>query len=50
MVNVFVGSTLNLTGQSVEVILLTMSVYLVISLTISLFMNIYNRRTALEER
>jgi len=50
VVNVFVGSTLNLTGQSVEVILLTMSVYLVISLTISLFMNIYNRRTALEER
>lgn len=50
LVNVFVGSTLNLTGQSVEVILLTMAVYLVISLTISFLMNIYNRRTALEER
>ncbi|WP_299948523.1 ABC transporter permease subunit [uncultured Ruegeria sp.] len=50
LVNVFVGSTLNLTGQSVEVILLTMAVYLTISLTISLLMNIYNRRMALMER
>lgn len=50
LVNVFVGSTLNLTGQSVEVILLTMGVYLTISLTISLLMNIYNRRMALKER
>ena len=50
LVNIFVGSTLNLTGQSVEVILLTMSVYLVISLSISLLMNVYNRRMALKER
>ena len=50
LVNIFVGSTLNLTGQSVEVILLTMTVYLIISLTISLFMNKYNNLMALKER
>jgi general L-amino acid transport system permease protein len=34
----------------VEVVAITMLVYLVISLTTSLLMNIYNRRVALTER
>jgi general L-amino acid transport system permease protein len=44
------GITLNQTGQAVECIALTMAVYLTISLLISLFMNVYNRRIALVER
>lgn len=50
LVNVFAGTTLNQTGQAVEVIAMTMAVYLVISLTVSLIMNLYNRYTALVER
>ena len=47
---VFAGTTLNQTGQAVEVISMTMAVYLTISLLISLFMNWYNTRMALVER
>lgn len=43
-------TTLNLTGQAVEVIALIMAVYLTISLGISLGMNLYNRAIALQER
>ena len=50
LVSVFMGTVLNQTGQAVEVIAITMAVYLVISLVISLFMNWYNRRIALVER
>lgn len=50
LVSVFAGTTLNQTGQAVEVIAMTMAVYLAISLTISLFMNWYNRRIQLVER
>jgi len=50
LVAVFAGTTLNQTGQAVEVIAMTMAVYLVISLLISLFMNWYNARIALVER
>ncbi|MGB5736446.1 MAG: amino acid ABC transporter permease [Thiohalocapsa sp.] len=50
LVNVFAGTTLNQTGQAVEVIAMTMAVYLSISLSISLFMNWYNARIALTER
>lgn len=50
LVAVFMGTTLNQTGQAVEIVAITMAVYLVISLTISLFMNIYNRAVALKER
>src|SRR6185312_15507268 len=39
LVSVFMGPVLNQTGQAVEVIAITMAVYLVISLVISLFMN-----------
>ncbi len=50
LVNVFAGTTLNQTGQAVEVIAMTMAVYLTMSLLVSLFMNLYNRRMALVER
>lgn len=50
LVNVFAGTTLNNTGQAVEVIAITMAVYLSISLLISLLMNLYNARIALVER
>ena len=50
LVSVFAGTTLNQTGQAVEVIAMTMAVYLCISLLISLAMNWYNRRIALVER
>ena len=41
------NTTINQTGQSVEVIMLFMAVYLSISLAISLFMNWYNKKIAL---
>lgn len=50
MVSLFAGSVLNQTGQAIETIAITMSVYLLISLVISLLMNVYNRRIALVER
>jgi len=49
-VSVFTGTVLNQTGQAVEVILMTMGVYLVISLLTSAFMNWFNQRMALVER
>ena len=50
LVSVFAGTTLNNTGQAIEILGITMLVYLVISLTISFVMNLYNRRIALKER
>ena len=50
LVQIFTGTVLNQTGQAVEVVAITMLVYLTISLTTSLLMNIYNRRIALVER
>ncbi len=44
---VFAGTTLNQTGQAIEIIAVTMAVYLAISLVTSLFMNWYNRAVAL---
>jgi general L-amino acid transport system permease protein len=50
LVQIFAGTVLNITGQAVEVISITMAVYLVISLLTSLLMNIYARATAVVER
>jgi general L-amino acid transport system permease protein len=50
LVSVFMGTTLNQTGRAIEVVFITMLVYLVISLTTSLIMNWYNARVALVER
>jgi general L-amino acid transport system permease protein len=50
IVNVFMGISLNQTGKAIEIIGMTMGVYLTISLLISMFMNWYNKRVALVER
>ncbi|AZG06782.1 amino acid ABC transporter permease [Pigmentiphaga sp. H8] len=44
------NTTLNQTGQAIEGVLIIMAVYLAVSLTISVLMNLYNRRMALVER
>jgi len=49
LVQVFAGSVLNITGQAVEVIALTMAVYLAISLFTSLLMNLYARSVAIAD-
>jgi general L-amino acid transport system permease protein len=46
----FAGTTLNQTHQAIEVIAITMAVYLVISLVTSFVMNWYNMRLRLVER
>jgi general L-amino acid transport system permease protein len=50
LVQVFMGTVLNQTGQAIEVVVITMAVYLTISLVTSFLMNIYNRRVAIVER
>jgi len=50
LVQIFAGSVLNITGQAVEVIAITMGVYLAISLFTSFLMNLYGRATAIAER
>ncbi|MCG3728468.1 amino acid ABC transporter permease [Vibrio cincinnatiensis] len=50
LVSVFAGTTLNQTGQAIEIIAMTMGVYLALSLFTSALMNIYNRKVALVER
>ena len=47
---IFTGTVLNQTGQAVEVVMITMAVYLSISLVTSMVMNWYNARIALVER
>ncbi|MBB1315727.1 MULTISPECIES: amino acid ABC transporter permease [Aliivibrio] len=50
LVSVFAGTTLNQTGQAIEIITMTMGVYLTLSLLTSFVMNIYNNKVALVER
>jgi general L-amino acid transport system permease protein len=50
LVAVFAGTSLNQTGQAIEILLITAAIYLAISLLTSFVMNIYNARTQLRER
>lgn len=50
LVATFSGTVLNQTGKAVEIIMMTMLVYLTISLVTSMFMNWYNARVKLVER
>ncbi|TXR54198.1 amino acid ABC transporter permease [Reinekea thalattae] len=50
LVSVFAGTALNNTGQAVEIMGITLMVYLFLSLTISSLMNWYNASKALVER
>jgi general L-amino acid transport system permease protein len=47
---VFVGTSLNQTGQAIEIVFMTMAVYFVINMTISFLMNRVNDSVALAER
>ncbi len=44
LVTIFSGTVLNVVGQAIEIIILTMLVYLTISLVISLILNIFNKK------
>ncbi|WP_248310006.1 ABC transporter permease subunit [Bosea sp. WAO] len=50
VVSLFMGSALNNTGQAIEIIAMTLAVYLVIGLAVSAFMNWYNAKIALVTR
>ncbi len=50
LVAVFVGTTLSQTGQAIEIIAITMAVYLTISLLTSALMNWYNAHIRMAER
>jgi general L-amino acid transport system permease protein len=50
LVSIFAGTALNQTGQAVEIMGMTLAVYLFLSLTISSLMNWYNASKALVER
>ena len=50
LMSVFGGSVLNQVGQAVEILGMTMAVYLVISLLISLLLNIVNKKLNTQER
>jgi general L-amino acid transport system permease protein len=47
---VFAGTAMMQTGRAIEIVGITMATYLTISLTISLFMNWYNKRIAIQEK
>ncbi|MET0605790.1 MAG: ABC transporter permease subunit [Beijerinckiaceae bacterium] len=50
LVSVFMGSALNNTGQAIEIIAITLAIYLAIGLAVSVFMNWYNEKTKLVTR
>lgn len=50
LVSVFMGSALNNTGQAIEIIAITLSVYLTLGLGVSALMNWYNAKMALVVR
>ena len=47
---VFVGTSLNQTGQAIEIVFMTMAVYFAINMSISFIMNHLNAKVALVER
>ncbi|MGC6475482.1 MAG: amino acid ABC transporter permease [Parvibaculales bacterium] len=50
LVSVFAGTALNQTGQAIEILFITMSIYLGLSLLAAALMNWYNARVKLVER
>jgi len=50
IVSLFMGTALNTAGYAVEMVGLTMGFYMVVSLTISFFLNIYNKHVQLVGR
>ena len=47
---VFVGTTLNQTGQAIEIVFMTMAVYFLFNMIISVVMNLFNRKVAIVTR
>jgi general L-amino acid transport system permease protein len=50
LVTVFSGTALNQCGQAIEIILITMAVYLFLSLTVSVLLNIVNKKMEIKGR
>jgi general L-amino acid transport system permease protein len=50
LVLVFAGTALMQTGKAIEIVFMTMFTYLTLSITISLFMNWYNKKIAIQEK
>ena len=50
LVTVFAGTSLNVTGQALEIIAITMGTYLVISIIVSLVLNWFNNKMKIKER
>ncbi|MBL6758972.1 MAG: ABC transporter permease subunit [Pelagibacteraceae bacterium] len=50
IVLVFAGTALMQTGRAIEIVTITMLTYLTLSISISMFMNWYNKKVALTER
>ena len=50
LITLFAGTALNQVGQAIEIILMTMAVYLVISIFISIVMNFINAKIQIKER
>jgi general L-amino acid transport system permease protein len=50
LVLVFAGTALMQTGRAIEIVSITMGTYLLLSLSISLFMNWYNQSVAIKEK
>jgi len=50
LVTVFAGTSLNITGQAIEIIAITMFTYLMISLIVSLILNWFNNKMKIKER
>jgi len=50
LVTVFSGTVLNQTGQAIEIIMVTMAVYLTISLSISMLLNYVNKKMEIKGR
>ncbi len=50
LITVFAGTSLNQTGQAIEIILVTMAVFLFISLCVSFILNIVNKKMEIKGR
>ncbi len=50
LVTIFAGTSLNQTGQALEILLITMVTYLVISIIVSIILNWFNSKMKIKER
>jgi len=50
LVTIFAGTSLNITGQALEIVGITMLTYLIISLLVSLILNWFNKKMKIKER